>query len=170
MIDATGGPTLEVYRAETGVRDAQLEEFNRWAQAQFGAPGVRVRAGERLVLRDETKLVYTVFWKRPVQSGGVAVIPSGEVLTVALTPSESEVQFLAVPDRYQSVEALVVPAADRRRRGYNGFALRVCLRDLDQVAERLDEGAADSALSAVLAECEAPWLRSAARRRKSGRG
>lgn len=159
MIDATGGPTLEAYRAETGVRDAQLEEFNRWARAKFGAPGVRVRAGERLVLHDEARLLYTIFWKRPVQSGGEAVIPSGEILTVAVTPSESAVRFLAVPERYLSIEASVVPAADRRRRGYNGFALDVCLRDLDRIADRLDEGAPDIALSALLAQCEAPWLR-----------
>ncbi len=171
MIDATDLPSLDVYRAESGIRAVEWDAFKAWSQVQFAAPGVRVRAGERLALRDETRIVYTVFWRRPVQSGGVAVIPDGEILTVAVAPSEEAVDFLAVPENYRAIEEAVVPAADRRRRTYNGFAIRLCLRDLDRAARRLDEGAPDTELSARLDAIEAPWLRSGRRRRGgSGRG
>lgn len=156
-LDATDGPTRAEYRVETGVAEVQSEAFSRWVQDRLGTRGVQVRPGERLEFREDTKVEYTVFWRVPFQSGGVGVIPAGEILTVVDMPSGDRDDFLAIPDRYWDIQAMVVPERDRCGRAYDGFAIRMFLHSVDRVARRLDEDAEEVDLAAHLAANEAPW-------------
>jgi len=164
VIDASESPTTQEYLDATGHRGTvHFEEFKAWALERCGESRVRVRSGERFELVEEALVRYTIFWKKPVQSGGTGALPSGTVVTACFDTKPDDFEFLALPEPYLVLEQALVPAADRTRRAYGGYALKFLISHVGPVLQPVEVGQSEGPRPIVFAQSAAPWLRGLAR-------
>jgi len=78
-----------------------------------------------------------VTFRNPSSGGFKATLPSGEIVIVENDPPPHAKGVYAVPQRYEALEQLLVPADDLKSRAYGSYALVISFDQLAQDFERV---------------------------------
>lgn len=82
-----------------------------------------IKKGDRLVAIEDVDAAGVTTWAAAYTGGFDCTIPRGTVL-ISLQDQFPGAKFLmAVPDRYQDLEKLMVPESDRLHKKYGGYHL-----------------------------------------------
>jgi hypothetical protein len=96
-----------------------------------------VRAGDRFVTTREIPSMGVTHWRTPITRGFYATVPDGTVLVASAPSAKKAEAFYCRPEGYRELEALLVPEADRRADGYDGYSLVFPIAEIDASLRRL---------------------------------
>jgi len=96
-----------------------------------------VRDGDRFVTTRDVPSMGVRHWRTPITRGFYATLPEGTVLVASTAAAEKGEAFYCRPESYRELEALLVPEADRRAEGYDGYSLVFPIAEIDASLRRL---------------------------------
>jgi hypothetical protein len=96
-----------------------------------------VRAGDRFVTTRDVTSIGVTHWRAPITRGFHATVPDGTVLVATTASPKKAEAFYCRPEGYRELEALLVPEADRRAEGYDGYSLLFPLAEIDAALRRI---------------------------------
>jgi hypothetical protein len=76
-------------------------------------------------------------WRSPITRGFYATVPGGTVLVSSAAAPKRAEAFYCRPESYRELEAVLVPEADRRTEGYDGYSLLFPIAEIDASLRRL---------------------------------
>jgi hypothetical protein len=76
-------------------------------------------------------------YRAPFTGGVRAVLPAGEIFTVALDPPPHAVGASCNPQRYEALHEELVPEEDRTAQNYSGYSLIIEFDSIERDCERV---------------------------------
>ncbi len=77
--------------------------------------------GDRFIVKEDTKTTGLTSWGAPYTGSFECVIPAGTVLVARYDQVHGATGFGCVPEKYEELEKLLVPAKDRYELKYGGY-------------------------------------------------
>jgi len=96
-----------------------------------------VRDGDRFVTTRDVPSMGVTHWRAPITRGFYTTVPGDTVLVASTATAERAEAFYCRPEGYRELEALLVPEADRRAEGYDGYSLVFPIAEIDASLRRL---------------------------------
>jgi hypothetical protein len=92
-----------------------VKALERNRKSNFAEPApVHLQAGESWVATRDLEASGLTHWKRAFTGGFKCRIPAGTVLVVVADPPAGAQASACIPQRYEELESLLVPEADRQ--------------------------------------------------------
>jgi hypothetical protein len=82
-----------------------------------------VRKGPRFRVRKDLVTNVLTTWKAPFTGGAPCTLPAGTILIADHVQITTAPGFACVPEAYEDLEGVLVPAEDRAHPKYNGYYL-----------------------------------------------
>lgn len=111
------------------LRVVSESEWNADKPADLGRPRDDVFKGQRWRIVNDLAASGITMWRAPVTGGFKCVVPAGTVVTVDNDPSMGASAVYCVPDNYDQLERVFIPAGERTAKHYSGYALVIALAD-----------------------------------------
>jgi hypothetical protein len=97
----------------------------------------KVREGDRFVTTRDTPVRGVTHWRAPFTGGFSATLPEGTVLVADIDGVEGAEAFCCRPERYEAVEAELVPEEERLAGKYDGYSLVLLYSDVGVLLRRI---------------------------------
>ena len=94
---------------------------------------------------EDIEVAFLTHWRAPYTGGGRGVLPKGTKVRVLVSPNVREpAAYYARPIDNGSVEAALVPVAERTSAKYDGFSLVLGIAELTTGFRRIQSAGADA--------------------------
>jgi hypothetical protein len=94
-----------------------------------------VRKGERYRTLRDLEVGVLTHYRAPFTGGGRAILPAGEIFTVAIDPPAHAVAASCDPQRYEALHEKLVSEEDRGGHNYSGYSLVVEFDSIERDCE-----------------------------------
>lgn len=92
---------------------------------------MRPKKGQRYKAIRDARLSVLVTYKNPSSGAFGATLPEGEIVVVANDPPAHATGAYALPERYEGLEAVLVPAPELSNRAYQSYVLMIRFTQLE---------------------------------------